>query len=250
MSESTKIIPNKLSKITYYLLDNYNDQLKCETCRHCWSKDGTAFSKDQAGTKDGMYYRYFRCKGKGKGKCSTLYSHEDFLALATRQLGSFRMEQIRKRVDLLNSNESNAKREHDSTSTGFTPNHKRQSIYSPSIRNAPLPKLSSYSAISIDNRGVSQQSLSTEPSSSQLDILQEKVQLLEKQLHDKDSYITDLKEYIELLKESKHISTPVLHRDIVEATPSPVPSVSSKRYSDVEEIIPISCSTQYTFKLC
>ena len=66
MSESTKIIPNKLSKLTYYLFDNYNDQLECETCRHCWSKDGTAFSKDQAGTKDGMYYRYFRCKGKEK----------------------------------------------------------------------------------------------------------------------------------------------------------------------------------------
>ena len=240
MSESTKIIPNKLSKLTYYLFDNYNDQLECETCRHCWSKDGTAFSKDQAGTKDGMYYRYFRCKGKGKGKCSALYSHEDFLALATRQLGSFRMEQIRKRFDPLNSNQSKPKREHDSTSTGFTPDHKRQSIYSPLVRNALPPKFSSYSAISTDNRGVSQGSLSTEPSSSQLDVLQDKVRFLEKQLHDKDSYITDLKEYIELLKESKRAATPVPHQVFVEATPSPIPSVSPLPCSDVEEIIPTS----------
>src|SRR5271169_306234 len=69
----SKIIPNKLSPLTYYLLEHYNDHLKCEVCNHTWSADGTAFSKDQAGTKNGMYYRYFLCKGKAKGKCSALY---------------------------------------------------------------------------------------------------------------------------------------------------------------------------------
>jgi hypothetical protein len=151
------IIPNKYERLTYYILDNYNSQLECETCHTKYTSDGTAFVRDQGGSKDGMYYRQFRCKGKAKGKCSTAYTHEDFLALATRQLGGNQMEQIR--IDCgfpleLPSNSQTSsvsssyksksfKCIHDGTSTGLTPSTKRVLSRS-DIYASPPPFLSDF----------------------------------------------------------------------------------------------------------
>lgn len=91
-----------------------------------WTVDGTAFMRDQAGSRDGMYYRQFRCKGKGKGKCSQSYTHEDFLALAIRQLGTERIDRIKGRCGFTLPNPTPApKRPHDGQATGYTPASKR-----------------------------------------------------------------------------------------------------------------------------
>jgi len=201
----SKIVPNKLSPLTYYLLEHYNDRLKCEVCNHTWSADGTAFSKDQAGTKNGMYYRYFRCKGKAKGKCSALYSHEDFLSLATRQLGSNLIGQAHQTLHL-SSDEFKTKRPHDTSSTGYTPKHKRHSI---NLNKATSSPSFSSSSISINNHEASQW---TNPSSSvdfRIDMLKDEIQFLKRQLEEKDSYITDLKDHIQLLKMSRNIPSTV-----------------------------------------
>jgi hypothetical protein len=136
---SSKIIPNKLERLTYHILDNYNTELECEGCRTNWTSDGSAFMRDQAGAKDGMYYRQFRCKGKGKGKCTTSYTHEDFLALALRQLGQRRIDEIKLECGF---SEVVHKRQHDGTATGFTPVHKRMSSVTP-IHSSPPPTFSS-----------------------------------------------------------------------------------------------------------
>lgn len=134
---SSKIIPNKLETLTYYILDHYNTELECEGCRTNWTSDGSAFMRDQAGARDGLYYRQFRCKGKGKGKCTTSYSHEDFLALATRQLGQHRIEKIKSECGFISPIEiSISKRRHDSSSTGFTPSRKRL-LSTPSQSSSP-----------------------------------------------------------------------------------------------------------------
>src|SRR5438552_15082615 len=96
---SNKIIYNKLEPLTYYLLDNYNQKLKCEGCYTTWTADGSAFVRDQGGTSCGKYYRQFRCKGESKGKCSTSYSHDDFLALAARQLGQITIDEIKTKIN-------------------------------------------------------------------------------------------------------------------------------------------------------
>lgn len=122
-----KIIPNKYEKLTCYILDKYNAYLKCEGCKTTWAADGTAFMKDQAGSRDNMYDRYFRCKGKGKGKCSQSYTHEDFLALATHQLGQACIERIKIECgfSLPSMLETPVpKRPHDGYPTGFTPSRK------------------------------------------------------------------------------------------------------------------------------
>src|SRR4030095_7745201 len=112
---SLKIVPNKLGPLTYYILDNCNAELTCEGCHKTWSPDGTAFMRDQGGSKNGMYYRQFRCKGKSKGACSASYTHEDFLALATRQLGQKRIDKIKSEI-----------------SFGTTPSAKRSIVSGPS----------------------------------------------------------------------------------------------------------------------
>lgn len=132
-----KIIPNKFEKLTYYILDHYNKQLHCESCNTIWSSDGTAFMRDQGGSKDGMYYRQFRCKGKGKGKCSMSYTHEDFLALATRQLGTTQLQAIKVSSGFIHTPQplSPDKRSHDGSRTGFTPKAKR--VFTRSTRIQP-----------------------------------------------------------------------------------------------------------------
>src|ERR1700738_3670880 len=126
-----KIIPNKYEKLTYYILDNYNADLRCEGCNTVWTQDGTAFMRDQAGSRDNLYYRHFRCKGKGKGKCSQSYSHEDFLTLAIRQLGTQCIERVKiesgySAIMTTDSGETPVlKRSHDGVPSGFTPTHKR-----------------------------------------------------------------------------------------------------------------------------
>ena len=97
---SSKIIPNKLENLTYYILDNYNTELMCEVCNKNWSPDGTAFMRDQGGAKNGMYYRQFRCKGKSRGRCSASYTHGDFLALARRQLGQEFIDRIQNALEV------------------------------------------------------------------------------------------------------------------------------------------------------
>src|SRR5947207_4699671 len=135
-----KIIPNTLEPLTYFILDNYNTKLKCEGCRKTWTSDGTAFMRDQAGCKGGMYYRQFRCKGKGKGMCTAGYSHEDFLALATRQLGQNTLDEIKGLCGLDSQNCEPGKRIHDLTSTGLTPPRKRFSaLQTQSSSRLPKP---------------------------------------------------------------------------------------------------------------
>ena len=119
---SRKIIPNKLEPLTYFILDNYNTRLQCEGCHKTWTSDGTAFMRDQGGSKGGMYYRQFRCKGKGRGLCTTSYSHEDFLALATRQLGQNKIKEIKQVCGL---DDETSKRVRDASPTGLTPPRKR-----------------------------------------------------------------------------------------------------------------------------
>lgn len=145
-----KIISHQYEPLTYYILDHYNSQLKCEGCQKTWTKDGTAFMRDQGGTKDGMYYRQFRCKGKTKGRCSTSYTHQDFLSLAIRQLGFSFVEQIKTNLGLNFSLptsssvplspttiiHSSNKRSHDGISFGYTPSTKRISS-SLSITTSP-----------------------------------------------------------------------------------------------------------------
>jgi hypothetical protein len=129
---SSKLIPNKYQVLTHYILDHYNKRLQCESCQTTWTSDGTAFMRDQGGSKDGMYYRQFRCKGKGKGKCSMAYTHEDFLALATRQLGTMQIEAIKHECGFSLSVTTDTplnKRGHDGASTGYTPQTKRISSF-------------------------------------------------------------------------------------------------------------------------
>jgi hypothetical protein len=138
---ASRIIPNKIEKLTYYILDHYNKFLKCESCSTTWASDGTAFMRDQGGVKDGMYYRQFRCKGKGKGQCSMSYTHEDFLSLATRQLGSARIEAIKEECGFTISDNQPLpplKRVHDGGSTGYTPQSKKKSYSSALPTKPPL----------------------------------------------------------------------------------------------------------------
>ena len=138
---ASRIIPNKIEKLTYYILDHYNKFLQCESCCTTWTSDGTAFTRDQGGVKDGMYYRQFRCKGKGKGHCSMSYTHEDFLSLATRQLGSARIEEIKEECGFTtseNQTRPTLKRMHDGGSTGYTPQSKKKSFPS-ALRTKPPP---------------------------------------------------------------------------------------------------------------
>jgi hypothetical protein len=128
ISMPPRIIPNKYEKLTYYILDNYNTRLQCENCKKCWTRDGSAFMRDQAGSKDNMYYRHFRCKGKGKGMCSQSHSHEDFLALAIRQLAPDLIEQAKIQSGYSATLTSTVpKRVYDGTHSGLTPTYKRTS---------------------------------------------------------------------------------------------------------------------------
>jgi hypothetical protein len=138
---ASRIIPNKNEKLTHYILDHYNKFLQCESCCTIWTSDGTSFMRDQGGVKNGMYYRQFRCKGKGKGQCSMSYTHEDFLSLATRQLGSARIEAIKEECGFTTPNNHPLpplKRVHDGASTGYTPQSKKKS-YPSTLRAMPPP---------------------------------------------------------------------------------------------------------------
>jgi hypothetical protein len=128
ISMPPRIIPNKYEKLTYFILDNYNSLLECENCKKCWTQDGSAFMRDQAGSRNNMYYRHFRCKGKGKGTCSQSHSHEDFLALAIRQLAPDLIEQAKIQSGYSATLTSTVpKRVYDGTHSGLTPTYKRTS---------------------------------------------------------------------------------------------------------------------------
>ena len=124
----SKIIPNKYEKLTYYILNNYNTHLRCEGCNTTEAMDGTVFIRDQAETKDNMYYHQFRCKGKGKGKCSQSYTHEDFLALAIRQLGQQCVDRAKVESGFTSTPGIETpvlKHRHNGYSTEFTSSYKR-----------------------------------------------------------------------------------------------------------------------------
>ena len=218
---SNKIIPNKLETLTYFILDNYNTRLKCEGCRKTWTPDGSAFMRDQGGSKGGMYYRQFRCKGKGKGQCTTAYGHEDFLDLATRQLGQNAMDEIKRLCGMDFSEEGQVKRAHEPVSTGFTPPRKRISA-----RQTPLPlRLSTESERSppqlpkpfpfpdrrefLNKRrhsGYESIDESVDDQSARLQIRLERaemtIEMLREKLDHKDEYIGMLKEEIQRLSRS------------------------------------------------
>ena len=230
----SKIVPNKLSPLTYYLLEHYNDRLKCEVCHQTWTPDGTAFSKDQAGTKNGMYYRYFRCKGKSKGKCSASYSHEDFLTLATRQLGQIIIDEVKNKI---NSNPSSvqepttSKRAIETISTGFTPQSKRHHSSSLSISSPPPKFAFSHNKIpdsreqTSDSMTVAQLTFQVERTESMNDILKQTIQ-------QKDEYITILKEKIDFLIQQResHICISTVLK-----SPSPHSRVQSLKSPSIQD---------------
>ena len=194
---SSKIIPNKLERLTYCILDNYNTELECEGCHINWSSDGSAFMRDQAGAREGMYYRQFRCKGKGKGNCTTSYTHEDFLALATRQLGQNRINEIKSECAFTFSpvKPSSGKRMHDGTSTGLTPMHKRV-VSRTTLRNSP-PVFSSVFPDCVEKSSVKpfcRVSKYQEIDSLRLNLQKAEVmnEILQEKLIQKDEYISML----------------------------------------------------------
>ena len=200
---SKKIIPNKLEPLTYHLLDNYNHKLKCEGCNKTWTSDKTAFMRDQGGTSSGKYYRQFRCKGKSKGNCSTAYSHEDFLSLATHQLGQNTIEEIKRKINFNPVNtpiSSGIKRQHDPLPTGFSPKSKRFQSQSFSSRTLDNQE---FSLTSSDSLAMAQMQLRIEKAESMNDILVERIK-------QKDELISTLKERIDLLQEKQtHSHSPI-----------------------------------------
>src|SRR5438045_2090137 len=216
---SKKIIPNKLEPLTYHLLDNYNRKLKCEGCQKTWSSDGTAFMRDQGGTSSGKYYRQFRCKGKARGNCSTAYSHEDFLSLATRQLGQNTIEEIKRRINFIlvdPSVHSGTKRRRDPISPGSTPNTKRFHLDSPFSSTSDKPPPFSVANQELSSIAMARMQLRAEQAESLNKILSQRIK-------QKDELISTLKERIDLLQEKQTHS----HSPLVSSTPSFSP-VSTK----------------------
>ena len=198
---------------------------------------------DQAGAREGMYYRQFRCKGKGKGKCTTSYTHEDFLALATRQLGQNQINEIKSECAFTFSpvKPSSGKRMHDGTSTGLTPMHKRV-VSRTTLRNSP-PVFSSVFPDCVEKSSVKpfcRVSKYQEIDSLRLNLQKAEVmnEILQEKLIQKDEYISMLREQIQILtmsqasvavRETRSV-TPVLPRSPslqVPCTPPYVPSTPS-----------------------
>lgn len=143
-----------------------------------------------------MYYRQFRCKGKGKGKCSTSYTHEDFLELATRQLGQHCIDRVKSEINFPSLSSVATKRNHDGVSTGFTPNTKR--VASHSHRHEILSPTKSP-----DSRGISMESLSLAQMRLRAEKAESMNEILQESLKQKDEYISILKERISLFEDQR-----------------------------------------------
>jgi len=249
---SKKIIFNKLEPLTYHLLDHYNHKLKCEGCHKTWSSDRTAFMRDQGGTSSGKYYRQFRCKGKSKGNCSTAYSHEDFLSLATRQLGQNTIDEVKRKINFVSVStpiHSRTKRSRDPISTGFTPKAKRFHLGSPFSstfnKSPPFSIMASHSSIDRE--------CSSTPESITMAQMQLRVQqvesineILSQRIKQKDELISTLKERIDLLQEKGTRS----HSSLISSTPSISP-ISTKsptvgNFSTESPIIPSTADNYFT----
>ena len=74
-------------KLCEYLLDKYNNQLTCGQCNRKYTRDGTAFIRDQGGKQGNLSYRKYRCKGKALRLCYAQYTPADFLVLVRETLG-------------------------------------------------------------------------------------------------------------------------------------------------------------------
>ena len=94
------LIPEPDLLLAEAILDKYNSRLHCPQCNTKYSQDGTVFRRDQGGKRGKLYYRKYRCKGKGHTStgnsfCSANIGVKEFIQVAEQDLGSAIIAQLR-----------------------------------------------------------------------------------------------------------------------------------------------------------
>ena len=164
----------------------------------------------------------FRCRGKthskGPESCQTAYTHDDFLKLATQQLGERRIDAIKTLIGW--EDPSSTKRGHNGTPTKDTPEPKRR---------GGVQKLSD-----LGSRPPPGLVLSTSPLPDYREHPNAKwqIELLQKSLADKEELIVMLKEKITTLKSRVAMAPTFALSDVRYHTPIVSRVSSPSQHSD------------------
>jgi hypothetical protein len=98
------LVPERDLLLAEEILDRFNHRLHCPSCNIKYTEDLTVFRRDQAGRRGSLFYRKYRCKGKGNRvsntQCHASYGVKQFIKIATDDLGPTKIASLRVELDL------------------------------------------------------------------------------------------------------------------------------------------------------